>query len=456
MIARDNVNGKLIKAILGIALPVLVLLIACISFSDNIPYMDSWELVPLWDKFYSNQLSFVDLWAQHNEHRLLFPRLIMLGLGYISQWNYLYEIAVNIILGVSIYGVIAYRLYSIDGFKVREYVWLYTSISILAFSLIQQENWLWGWQMQIFLNIFAVVGGCFIVSRENFSWIAFSGACIAAIVATYSFANGMLLWIIAGVLLISMLYQSYLRRSKIAAIIFMWIIIAGSVITSYLYLYTKPGQHPDLSYALYKLHMFVLFILAYIGSPIAVRAVPAVIVGLGGIVIFVILAKTSLGRVWKKQISPAQIYPWLGLASYSVLSAGITAIGRAGFGLNQAVVSRYSTIANLFWISLIVLYFYSKRYGFEQEDSLIYKWYRAIMHRKRLIGIVLVITFLWGSGINLKNMWNHHKSLSEAKVQIISGNFEERYLSRVYPIYNIAKVRVSILQKYHLSLFDKP
>ncbi|MBP2658224.1 MAG: hypothetical protein H6Q69_1256 [Firmicutes bacterium] len=52
--------------------------------------MVSWELVPLWEKFILINLHLVNC-----EHRILFPRLIMLGMGYFSQWNSFYEMSAS-------------------------------------------------------------------------------------------------------------------------------------------------------------------------------------------------------------------------------------------------------------------------------------------------------------------------------------------------------------------------
>ncbi len=56
--------------------PPLYILYLITRYGIDVPFLDQWEFVPLLGNFRSGALSFHDLWAQHNEHRIFFPRLI--------------------------------------------------------------------------------------------------------------------------------------------------------------------------------------------------------------------------------------------------------------------------------------------------------------------------------------------------------------------------------------------
>jgi hypothetical protein len=53
--------------------------------------MDDWQFVPLLEKTNDGTLTFQDLWAPHDEHRLLLPRIIiiisMFATGVITESN---------------------------------------------------------------------------------------------------------------------------------------------------------------------------------------------------------------------------------------------------------------------------------------------------------------------------------------------------------------------------------
>jgi len=48
-------------------------------------------MIPLIEKMYNGTLSFSDLLAQHNENRILFPRVVMLSIGSITRYNTIAE-----------------------------------------------------------------------------------------------------------------------------------------------------------------------------------------------------------------------------------------------------------------------------------------------------------------------------------------------------------------------------
>ena len=77
--------------LLILILPLIIEVFYIRSFGVNVVYWDQWELVPLLDKLYDSSLTFDDLFAQHNEHRIFFPRIIMLGLAYMTQYNTIAE-----------------------------------------------------------------------------------------------------------------------------------------------------------------------------------------------------------------------------------------------------------------------------------------------------------------------------------------------------------------------------
>jgi hypothetical protein len=59
--------------------PPIVVGYDVIHYGRNVPFMDQWELVPLLAADADGRLRFASLWAKHNEHRLLLPRLLMIA-----------------------------------------------------------------------------------------------------------------------------------------------------------------------------------------------------------------------------------------------------------------------------------------------------------------------------------------------------------------------------------------
>src|SRR5262245_62975011 len=94
---ENEIHSWLAIALLLAFIPLAYLIVMVATYSVDVPFADQWALVPLLEKSYRGTLTLRDLWSQHNEHRLLFPRMIMLVLARLSGWNLRYELAVNIL-----------------------------------------------------------------------------------------------------------------------------------------------------------------------------------------------------------------------------------------------------------------------------------------------------------------------------------------------------------------------
>jgi len=323
--------------------PLAFLIWVVAQYAVDVPFRDQWELVPLLEKTYHGELTFHDLWAQHNEHRLIFPQIIMLLLARLTRWNIHYELAVNIIMALGIFAVFIHQV-KITGRKlgIAGLPWAIPAISLIVFSISQYENWLWGWQLQMFLNLLAVAGGIVLLANDTFRWWKFAAAALLGIVATYSFANGALFWPIGLMLLF---IKTRARERKVATA--GWILIGALTMGTYFYHYQNPENHPSLSLIFKTPVEYAVYVFEYLGTICAQ--------GLGGdgadfsadgdFALFFGLAGT-VATGWagwtllrKKIADPGALLPYFGLILYSVGSAMITGVGRLGFGTNQALAS---------------------------------------------------------------------------------------------------------------------
>ena len=76
----------------------------------DVPFWDQWELVPLLSALDGGTLTFGELWAPHNEHRILIPQLLMLGLASVSAWNTWLERIASLVMASGIVLVITVHL----------------------------------------------------------------------------------------------------------------------------------------------------------------------------------------------------------------------------------------------------------------------------------------------------------------------------------------------------------
>jgi len=349
-------KGKIIKyRYVWLAfVPFAILCAYMMRYACDLPVYDQWNFVSTLEKWYNGNLAFVDLWSQHNEHRILFPRLIMLALAWLTHWNIFYELGVNLFLGVGICAIIFWQIRKTEILFNKRSNLTYFIVSFFIFSLAQAENWLWGWQLAFFLNVFVVLLGIVFLSVPALTLRNFLGALAAGVIASYSSANGLLFWIL-GLFILGM--HPMKNDTKIRWII-AWLLVATLIITSYLYGYQKTPLHPSLFFFIKNPLQFGEYFLANLGSPFTFgryRQIVAVVAGFFGLTTFLILLYFSYRLVRKRQMVLMAIVPWLSLSVYSIFSSGLIAVGRVGLGVDQALSLRYVTISNLFWIGIFVL-----------------------------------------------------------------------------------------------------
>jgi len=343
-----------------LALAPLVLLIWAVwQYAVNVPFSDQWEFVPLLDKTYHGGLTFHDLWAQHNEHRLLFPEIIMLALACLTHWDIRYELALNLLLALGIFAVLVHQV-KITGRKLGlgGLRWAVPVIALITFSLAQYQNWLWGWQLQMFLNVLAALGGLVLLANETFRWRRFAFAALLGIVATYSFANGLLFWPVGLCILFVATTGTKAGRAALSG----WTLVSVLTLVSYLYHFQKPEKHPPLN-LVFKMPLdYVAYVLKYTGTLCvqygggygAADGGFALVFGLAALVAF----GWAVGMLLRRRIADVRtLLPYIGMSLYSLVSALMTGVGRLGFGSNEALSSRYGTMMVPFWVALVVFLF---------------------------------------------------------------------------------------------------
>ena len=158
---------------------------------------DEWTWAPLVLALHDGTLHLGDLWAQQQAHRSFVPMALMLALAQLDGWNVHIETFVNILLALATQALLFVLCGRLD--ETRR-VAAFGLGSLLLFSLLQAENWLWGFQLSWFLvNLFVVAVVVLLGTRKP---LGFIGAVLAAIAASCSLIFGFGAWIAGIVMLI--------------------------------------------------------------------------------------------------------------------------------------------------------------------------------------------------------------------------------------------------------------
>ena len=112
----------------------------------------------------------------------------------------------------------------------RPILWLNTAfLSCLIFSLAQHRNWLWGMQIQLWLCLAAAVAGLFILSHRLTTRRVIA-AVVLGFVATHSFANGLVYWVVGLLLALLAPASSEPQRRRLLAV---WLLFGTLAIFSF-------------------------------------------------------------------------------------------------------------------------------------------------------------------------------------------------------------------------------
>lgn len=332
--------ARLLRALawLAIAVPVGISVNFIARFGIDVPNWDQWDLVPFLERAAQGALSLSELASLHNEHQIFFPRLIMLGLARLTGWDVRAEMWAGWSMVMLTLGILYLELRGRArpaGFILRALV----PASWLLFSLRQWENWLWGWQLQIFLAVLAAAIALWALGVPTPARVATAAA--AGVVCSYSFASGLGVWPAGAVILL--LGPSKGRRR--VALLAGWGVCACLILALYVRALTQSGGPPSLGVAREHPLATLGFLVTALGASLVQTLPLAAIVGstlllaLGALLIQLAPQRGGLARARFG----------LALVTFSVAAAGLIALGRVGLAppdwLGPALPSRYTTLS---------------------------------------------------------------------------------------------------------------
>jgi hypothetical protein len=374
-------------------LPIVVALYVVWRHTVAFPFWDEWntpgEQLASW---YRGTLTFADLCSQHNESRKLVPRLIYLPLFIGAGW----DVRLILPLVIGVVGLISLGLYQLARRTIRSGIAAsiaFIAMNFLLFSPREYQNFTNGIQWETFFPGLALVLAL-LVNLSDRS-LPRKTVCngLLALVSTYTFANGMLVWLLAFPIATDPRQSS---RSKVTwrlAYIGGGAVAIACFFTSY--------QHPPLSPPAASLASdgpaLLRFFLIWVGSLFRV-ANPAFA---GGVVVtfFLGVAIISLWLILKnRQWRPH--YPWLVLGAYTLISGAITAVARLGFGFEIATDNHYTVFTVMLYIAVTGL-------AFTVYEQL--RGYKYVRHAGVLIGAIAAVVLLALGASTFSSEWRFLK-----------------------------------------------
>ena len=341
--AAECGNEICARLVLAIGLVIAFSTVALVMLVQRpLPFADQWDNIVS-----GREVSWSWLTSQHNEHRLLFPRIIFWADQLVDNEGNVIDLATNLIIQ-TITTILFYRLCKSVGFtESNDNKWSFGLILTFMFSAIQSENLTWGFQVQFL--------GIGLIAVATFSTLVMAPPTLINLVAVvvleaiglYTLAGGILIAILT-VLLCLWLRRPWYHTALLTA--------AGiALIGTYLIDYSKPEVHADPMTAILHVDRIVIYVFTELGNPLWAllflqSPVPAAVFGSLGLILYALIGV----RIYRDHERQAGLVLFA-IASFAVLMTILTGLGRWTFGAEQALSSRYASPTLLFWLALVLL-----------------------------------------------------------------------------------------------------
>ncbi|GAB4033708.1 hypothetical protein [Spirosoma gilvum] len=346
-----------------VLLPVVIFWLFWDSYAVSVPKWDDHVLRAFlvnFDKEASLTGKLFEFYRQHNEHRIVYDRIITwLDYNLFGKFSYRHLMLVGnlSLLGlIAIFGLVLGRSTSLSGKNAKvqiastltDYLIYLPPVAFLLLNLSQWENMFWGMAaLQNFTVLLWVFWTIYQLAFSQRLWPAL----LLATAATLTSGNGLLVWPVGFAIL---LLQQLLEKRPNRNALLIWSASAVLLIGLYFLNYQKPPGNPPIRGSFFDL---IKGWLAFNGAaaeafPIGPGFAKCLIIGSIATVLalgsWVYLLEKGLVR---KQF-PSFSYFFFGTTAFLLGTATTVAWSRVGFGLHLLITSRYK-IYSLLLLALV-------------------------------------------------------------------------------------------------------
>jgi hypothetical protein len=344
---EKNTQRSLLVPLLFGGLPVLVYFGFLAAYAVNVPLFDDHALRHFLVKYQATGTfaeRFALIFSQHNEHRIGYDRLVVLGQFLLTgEINF---VGMMVVGNLSLLGLlwVFYRVFARTGRSL----WAFVPVPYLLFSLVLHENTFWGMAaLQNFTVVFFVVLTLYHLARSTRHSLLWG--CLGAVAAVYTSGNGFLLLPVGmGMLVVRRRWRDALLFSAVSAV------CVGLYFTGYLPPPGNPDRIPLTEAGPYGRGL--LLFLGAVGDGLTTSAwqrVPVLAAGvllLAGAIWIAARLLGQLGRPTKEASTEPDLFLG-GLVAFVLLTAVVVVYGRLSFGEHVLLTSRYKIYSVLLAIA---------------------------------------------------------------------------------------------------------
>ncbi len=327
-------------------LPVALILWFVQRFGFDLPWWDEWGYAYL-----LRSCTLSSLFAQNNEHRPFFPRLLTLVNAALFHWNRKAEMYMTAALLI----LCAWLL-----FRLMRAYWAHPLTLLLFLPIVwtvlswrQWFNLLFGFQTCFgLLAAGTVLAFCMLHRARKIDRFVLTAA-VGAFVASFSLGAGLLIWPVG---LAQLLLQRWCgrpgERPGLGAFAF-WTAAGTLTWAGYFFGYHQPplawANGPE--FVIHHPVLAVQYMATLIGGPLSFHQPTAQSFG----VIVTVLGAWAVFRLRKRAEDLAAAAPLLALLAFTLVDTAANCDQRMGGGLPPALYSRYCSVTDLGLVALYAL-----------------------------------------------------------------------------------------------------
>jgi hypothetical protein len=361
----------------------------------------------------------------------------MLALAYLTKYNVLAEMYVSWAFALGS-GLLILGMYVKKFGKSYLPILGFTPVAWLLFNFRQFENMLWGWQVQVYMCVFGFIASLFLLERADRIGFRYVAAILLAVFASFSFVNGLLVWPIN---LVFILLSKGKNKVRMAAL---WALVGLATWGVYFYRWASPSDIPTAPFTLSHIPMAALYFVINVGAPLAYEKGNATAAG-----IFLLALMALVAYLILRNRLVVENSAWVCLALFSLAISVACVVGRSGFGVEQALSSRYTTFTSLAVIGtyVVILSLWKAKKGSADEK------YYAMLYGAALSILVLGLVVGYSGGIVMGS--NVHAAGTQAVNTILDfKSLDDASLGQIYPHADRVRHGAGILEKYRLNVFS--
>lgn len=396
-------------SVLAILLVILIFYFACYHFSYNFFYQDDFHLLRFVTIFQDSSIPFQQkinaLYDQHNEHRIIFPRLFVLIDYYIQghlDWKILNTISALYYLGI-------FTFFALIIKKINLSNWYVVPVALFIFQPSAYQNFYWT------ISIMQQVGNLFWALFLFYSLVYFKPekfwvSILLIIVLTFTHGNGLFGFGVGGLLLF---FQK--RYKHLIIWIGLMIIVAGFYFHGYF-----TAQNSNISGSLSDPIRLIGCFGGFFGGFIHdffKNSFQVLITILGGLLFFLVLAIINLKLILNhffdtikpkfQQYFPQENLFLLACFLYLSITAGLVALSRSWSSIEAGFQNRYLHNSVIALVLFYVTFLHYKSLKFKRDVGVVF-----------LICGVLFNIFNWYSNYEILTLQRNSQEADAVNYQL--------------------------------------